>query len=89
MLRLLRNVKVVKQFYNYISTPKKARPLRTKGNALLKRFVFRAVILRFLYKNAVQSPPVPSPLIVGAGTQTGAETGYSEKMLTNANILGI
>ena len=48
-----------------------ARPLRTKGNALLKRFVFGAVILRFLYKNAVQSPIVPSPLILGAVTQTG------------------
>ena len=50
-----------------------ARPLRTKGNALLKHFVFGAVILRFLYKNAVQSVSVPSPLILGAVTQTGAE----------------
>ena len=81
---MLRLPKISATLSTYI---KIARPLRTKGNALLKRFVFGAVILRFLYKNAVQSVSVPSPLILGAVTQTGAENIARQKRAKNSCTL--
>ena len=86
-VKVLRNVKVIEKSWAAPTHPNITRPLRTKGNALLKHFVFGAVILRFLYKNAVQSVSVPSPLILGAVTQTGAENIARQKRAKNSCAL--
>ena len=51
------------------------------------------VILRFLYKNAVQSVSVPSPLIVGSGNTDGSGgrgivKNLSKLDITKNNVLG-
>lgn len=86
-VKVLRNVKVIEKSWAAPTHPNITRPLRTKGNALLRRFIFRAVILRFLYKNVIQSVSVPSPLILGAVAQTGAENIARQKRAKNSCTL--